>query len=224
MRNEGLPSTPGDQNVVRGGGEDQDEGAGGHPLAQVDGADDSGPQGPQLLGPQVQRVPKFKIMKENGSRRVILADRRHKDTRGAWEYFADPGRAFDTCCFKAVAGDERLQHFCAEHWLSLQCIGRLVEGSAGGYVCGYCTRGLGRWKETDRPSFLDHKFLNCHGRTQAIQYTLVTVTVEDFWKNTSQLPEVTKGGVFRQMADSGEGAKCSKCIGKNVILCHRPGV
>jgi hypothetical protein len=75
----------------------------------VDGADDSGPQGPELLGPQVQRVPKFKIMKENGSRRVILADRRHKDTRGAWEYFAEPGRAFDTCCFKAVAGDERLR-------------------------------------------------------------------------------------------------------------------
>ena len=77
-RYEGRPSTPGDQDVVQGGGEDQDEGTGGHSLTQVDGADDSGPPGPGLLEPQVRKipkVPKFQILKENGSRRVILPSR-----------------------------------------------------------------------------------------------------------------------------------------------------
>ena len=75
------------------------------------------------------RVPKFRILKENGAQRVILTERRHKNKMGAWEYFADSGQAFDTCCFRAVGGEEKLQHFCAEHRLFLECIGRHVEDS-----------------------------------------------------------------------------------------------
>ena len=115
LRNGGQPSSPGDQSVIPGGGEGREGGMGGHPLAQVDGADDSGPQGPQPLVPQSSKVPKFRILKENGTHRVILTKRRHKNNRGAWEYFADSWRAFDTCCFNAVGGEEKLQHFCAEH-------------------------------------------------------------------------------------------------------------
>ena len=74
-------------------------------------------------------------------------------------------------------------------------------------MCEYCTQGLGRWRETDRSSFLDHKFLNCDGRTLAIQDALITVTVGDFWKNISPLPEVTEEGVYRQMVGSGERTK-----------------
>jgi hypothetical protein len=55
---------------------------------------------------------------------------------------------------------------------------------------------------TDRPAFLDHKFLNCPGRTQLIQDTLLLVTLADFWKDTPPLPEVTREGAFRQIADS----------------------
>ena len=49
----------------------------------------------------------------------------------------------------------------------------------------------------------------------------MTLTVGNFWKNTLPLPEVTREGVFMQMADSGEGARCSKCIKRDVILCPR---
>ena len=83
-------------------------------------------------------------------------------------------------------------------------------------MCEYCTRDLGLWGETDRSSFLDHKFLNCGGRTRAIKDALLTVTVEDFWKNIRPLPEITEEGVFKQMADSGRGPRCSKCVEKNV--------
>ena len=166
-------------------------------LNQVDGADDGGPQDPGLLEPQGQKIPKFKILKENGYRRVIVPSRGHQDSRMAWKYFADAERAFDTCCFAAVAGDERLRHFCSEHFLFLQSLGRLVGNSTRGLACGYCTRGgQGRWKEADRHALLDHKFLNCPGRTRAIQDTLLTVTVANFWKDTLPLPEVTREGVF----------------------------
>ena len=39
----------------------------------------------------------------------------------------------------AVGGEERLQHFCAEHKPFLECMGRLVTDSVEGYVCDYST-------------------------------------------------------------------------------------
>jgi hypothetical protein len=198
--------TPDDQGETQPEEEEQNEDAGGHPLNHVDGADDRGPQDPGLPEPQVRMVPKFKILTENGCSRVIVPGKVHQDSSMAWKYFSDTERAFGTCCFAAVAGDERLRHFCSEHFLFLKCLGRLVGNSTRGYACAYCTQGgRGRWKEADQHAFLDHKFLNCPGRTRSIQYTLLVVTVADFWKDTLPLPEVTREGVFRQIADSSEG-------------------
>ena len=57
LRDGGQPSSPGDQGVVPGRGERRDGEMGGHPLAQVDGADDSGPQGLQTSAPQSPKIP-----------------------------------------------------------------------------------------------------------------------------------------------------------------------
>jgi hypothetical protein len=178
LRSGGQPSPPGDQEVILGGGEGQDLEMGRHPLAQVDGAGDDGPQRLQALVPS-KGNPRFRILKDTDSRRVILMERKRKNDTGPWEYFIDPERAFNTCCLMVTGGEERLQHFCTDHKTFLECMGKLLADSEF-YVCDYCNKGTGLWEKYHRFSFLDHKFLYCDGRMRAIEDALLSVTVEGF--------------------------------------------
>jgi hypothetical protein len=54
---------------------------------------------------------------------------------------------------------------------------------------------------TERSAFLDHKFLNCPGKTRSTRDTLRLVTLADFWKDTPPLAEVDREGAFRQTSD-----------------------
>jgi hypothetical protein len=107
LRSGWQPSPLGDPEVTLGGGEGQDMEMGRHPLAQVDGADNDGPWGLQALEPSGGN-PRFRILKYIDSRRVILMERKSKNDTGAWEYFTDPERAFNTCCLTVTGGEERL--------------------------------------------------------------------------------------------------------------------
>ena len=78
-------------------------------------------------------------MKDMDSKKVILRKRRSKDDTGAWEYFTDPERAFNTCCLMVTGGEERLKHFCTDHPTFLECMGKLVADSEF-YVCDYCNK------------------------------------------------------------------------------------
>ena len=58
---------------------------------------------------------------------------------------------------------------------------------------------------TERSAFLDHKFLNCPGRNHSTRDALRLVTLGDFWKDVTPLPEVSRGGALRQIPDKSHG-------------------
>jgi hypothetical protein len=171
-----APSGQGEAKLEEG--EEHDEDAGDLHLNQLDGADDEVLSDLGLPEPRAQTIPKFRILTENGNGRIVHGET-PPDNRKAWER----------------AGEQRLQHFCLEHLTFLECLGDLVGKSPRGYACGYCSRSSQEgWEMTERSAFLDHKFLNCPGRNHSTRDALRLVTLGNFWKDVTPLPEVSRGG------------------------------